>query len=327
MVEDCYPMNSQFLRDSGGSLVLHGGTGGITAMCSCGEFLEIYKEDVTFRIKTPESIDPDRTNPNAPVVASVSDRVGSSSLAVARILLQSRDIIEAAILPPEVNKQAVIQELHACKECLVACEKAARAVSTSVDKIIDDVETNGIKRDSGGRALNPFPQVLDLDDNATAFLVNAKRAIRAICRLPSIVLSVPDKDNNFDALANTLAEAVGPEAPVTRFVRDNAERVRHFIELRNWQEHPGKKRTIIENFGVAPNGSIKVPMWHVSGESRQRIREDMLASQDFLVQVGEAMLIHLVLHAADKRIPFTIVEVKSPSPALPIRYRLSVDVT
>ncbi len=82
-------------RDAAGSFELSEGTGGLTAMCSCDEFLEIYKEDVTFRIRTPESIDPKRTNPNAPFVAAVADTVGSSSPAVARVLLQGRDIVQA----------------------------------------------------------------------------------------------------------------------------------------------------------------------------------------------------------------------------------------
>jgi len=51
------PPKNRLPRDSGGSLGLHGGTGGIAATCSCGEFLEVYK-DTTFRIKSPESIDP-----------------------------------------------------------------------------------------------------------------------------------------------------------------------------------------------------------------------------------------------------------------------------
>ncbi len=65
MPEPREPVKSKLPRDSAGRLDLHGGTGGITEACSCGEFLEVYKEDMTFRIRTPESIDPSRTNPNA----------------------------------------------------------------------------------------------------------------------------------------------------------------------------------------------------------------------------------------------------------------------
>ncbi len=313
-------------RDSAGSLDLDGGTGGITAMCSCGEFLEVYKQDVTFRIKTPETIDPGRTNPHAPFVAAVADTVGSSSPAVARVLLQGRDIVEAVIFERQVDKAGVVQALHSCKEAIVACEKVALRVGVSVDAIIEEIRTGGVKRDRGG-ALNPFPQVIDLDSDTTAFLINAKRAIQLICRLPATILGVPPKDSNFDHLANTLEASVGKDAAVTHFVRKNAPAVRYLIELRNWQEHPNAKRTVVANFSVAPDGSLTPPTWHVTGEAPQPVRDEMFAGVDFLVDIAEAMLIHLVMHAADKRIPFIIVQVDPAhaDPALPMRYRLSID--
>jgi hypothetical protein len=64
MTEQDVPTKKHLPRDSAGSLELQGGTGG---------------QDVTFRVRTPESIDARRTNPNAPFVAAMSDSVGSSS--------------------------------------------------------------------------------------------------------------------------------------------------------------------------------------------------------------------------------------------------------
>jgi hypothetical protein len=298
-------------------------------MCSCGGFLEVYKEDTTFRVKTPDSIDPGRTNPNAPFVAAVSDTVGSSSPTVARVLLQGRDILEVAIFERQIDKADVMQTLHACKESLIVCEKTARRVGSAVDKIIEQIQTSGVERDSRSRALNPFPQVLELDSDATAFLINAKRAIQAICRLPSMFLPVPARDNNFDALSKTLATTVGTQAPVAEFVQANAGGVRYIIELRNYQEHPHEKRTIIDNFAVMPDGSILEPKWYISGDPPGPIRDEMAAAAEFLVQMAESMLIHLVMHTVDKRIPFVIEEVDATqlNPKMPIKYRLSVDVS
>jgi hypothetical protein len=323
------PLKSKLPRDLGGRLDLHGGTGGITAMCPCGEFLEVYKEDMTFRVKTPESIDPGRTNPNAPFVAGVSDTVGSASPAVARVLLQGRDILETAILKKPIDKADVVQVLHACKEALVVCEKVAARVASQVDTIIEDIQASGVKRDSRGRALNPFPQVSDLEAEATAFLIHAKRSIQAICRLPSMFVPVPRKDNNFDALGKTLATAIGAQAPVTEFVLANAPRVRYLILLRNCQEHPDAKRTVIDNLAVMPDGTISVPMWYVSDETPQPIREEMPAAVEFLVRMAEAMLIHLVMHTVDGRFPFIIQEFDAAqvNPKMPIKYRLSIDVS
>lgn len=43
---------------------LKGGTGGIIKMCPAVDYLEVYKVDKTFRIYTPESLDPKETDPN-----------------------------------------------------------------------------------------------------------------------------------------------------------------------------------------------------------------------------------------------------------------------
>jgi hypothetical protein len=169
-------------------------------MSSFGDFMEVYKEDMTFRVRTPESIDPDRTNPHAPFVAAVSDSVGSASPVVARVLLQGRAIVETAILDQKVDKAAIAQVLHTCKEALVVCEKIGVRISSRIHDIVEEIRTSGIKRDSRGAALNPFPQVPELELDATAFLIHAKRAIHSICRLPPLFLPVPDKDSNFDAL-------------------------------------------------------------------------------------------------------------------------------
>lgn len=298
-------------------------------MCSCGEFLEVYKEDTTFRIKTPESIDPDRTNPNAPFVAAVSDSVGSSSRAVARVLLQGRDILETAILQQKVDKPSIVQVLHACKESLVVCEKVAERVASQVDRITKEIQTAGIKRDGRGGALNPFPQVPDLESEATSFLIHAKRAIQQICRMAPIVLPVPAKDTNFDALGKTLVATIGEQAPVTEFVQANASGVRYLIDLRNYQEHPHAKRTVIDNFAVVPNGSISEPMWHVSDETPRPIGKEMVVAAEFLVEMAEEMLIHLVMHTVDSRFPFIIEEFDAAhvNPKMPIKYRLSIDAS
>lgn len=320
---------SRLPRDSAGSLEFQAGTGCITAMCACDAFLEVFKEDVTFRVRTPESIDPDRTNPNAPFVAAVTDSVGSTSPAVARVLLQGRDILEVAIFGRGLDKPSVVHALHDAKEALVVCEKVAKRVATQVDAIIQEIDTSGIPRDSHGHAFNPVPQVSDLDSEATSFLIHAKRAIQSICRLPSLFLQVPPKDSNFDALAKRLSKSIGADAHVTRFVVAKASGIRYLIDLRNNQEHPGAKRTVIQNFAVLPDGAISVPTWNVSGETPQPIREDMQAAAEFLVQVAEALLVHLVMHTVDRRVPYIIqkLDATQVNPKMPIEYRISIDIS
>lgn len=301
-------------------------------MCSCGSFLEIYKQDKTFRVQTPESIDPDETNPNAPWVASPVADVGSSNLTVTRVLLQAREMLDAAMFDEELDKEAVVLHLHSCKETLLACERLAARLAGRIDEIIKKIAEQGISRDNHGRGLNPFPQVQDLDLDCGAFLIQANRAIKLICELPALFIQLGKTDSNFDHLSRRLSDVLGEASPVSSFVRDNADGVRYLIELRNFHEHPKKIKTVVENFRVLPGGQIQVPVWYLEGQGTadpHPIKEEAAATVDFIRDIAEIMFIHLLMHRISKKFPFYIQEVPGDeiTSTLPIRYRLSIDVT
>ena len=164
-------------RHAAGSFELKEGTGPITAMQSCGEFLEIYKVDKTFRVKSPESIDPEGTNPNALWMTAPVDNVGSENPIVARVLLQSSDILNAGVFEKGLNKKETIILLHGCKEALIACEKISLRITKSVESICDSIQKRGIEKDNHGRGLNPFPQVNELETDCGTFLMRWGRSL------------------------------------------------------------------------------------------------------------------------------------------------------
>lgn len=305
-------------------------------MCPCGDFLEIYKIDKTFRVKTPETIDPNETNPNAPwVISSVSD-AGSSNPIVARVLLQGYEILKVAIFDGEINKSDVIKQLHGCKEAILACERMARTVGGHIDRIISDITEQGITRDNHGQGLNPFPQVPDLDTDCGTFLIQVKRTIKLICELAPLFINLKKPDSNFDSLlkslSKNLAAKVGEHTPLVKFITESAPTVRYLINLRNFHEHPGVTRTIINNFQVLPSGQIACPTWQLSGiedTEPHAIKEEMFEAIDFLIQIAEAMLIHLVLHRISQQFPFIVQEIpdEEVDSKRPIRFQLSIDMS
>lgn len=322
-------MKKRLPRHSAGSVELKEGTGPIIAMCPCGEFLEIYKVDKTFRLRTPETIDPDETNPNAPFVAYPVDDVGSANPIVARVLLQGHEILKSALFDGDVEKDAVTKKLHECKESLIACEKAANRVGSHIDRIIREVGEQGISKDKGGRALNPFPQVPDLETDCGAFLIQVNRTIKLICEMPQFFISLNRVDSNLDSLGKRLAKAIGEEEPLTEFVKEKTNGVRYLVDLRNFHEHPRERRTVIDNFRLMPDSRIRVPSWHLSDQEPRPIKEEMFAAIEFLIQIAEAMLIHLVMHRVSKKFPFIVEEIsdKNVNVNNPIKYRLSIDVS
>lgn len=70
-------------------------------------------------------------------------------------------------------------------------------------------------------------------------------------------------------------------------------------------------------------------MWHVSDETPRPIGKEMVAAAEFLVEMAEAMLVHLVMHTVDKRFPFTIevIDTAQVNLKIPMKYRLSIDAS
>jgi hypothetical protein len=317
-------------RHAAGSMELKEGTGPITAICPCGKFLEIYKGDKTFRILTPEGVDPDETNPNAPWVAAPVDDVGSRNPIVSRVLLQSHEFLKSALFKKPVDTESVTLQLHNCKESLIACDKVATRVAAIVENIIEKVKAEGISADNRGRGLNPFPYVPDLETECATFLIHANRAIKDICELPMAFIDLDHPDSNFDFLAKRLTAVLGADASLSKFVSSNADGIRYLVDLRNFHEHPKSgARTVIENFRLMPDMKINVPMWHVSGNQPRPIKDEMRAAVDFLVEMSEVMLIHLVMATVVDSIPFIVEKFAEAeiNPDNPMRYRLSIDAS
>lgn len=315
-------------RDEAGSIELREGTGPIVSMCPCDGFLEIYKQDTTFRFQTPEDIDPERTNPNAPFAAAVTDSVGSANPIIARVLLQGREIVQTALFVDPVDKQAVILTLHQIKEALVACYKASIAVESGVENVIKQLGANGLQSAGRGRVLPSVPQVADLENHTTQFLISAKRTIKSICDLVPLFVQLDRSDSNFDHLGNRLARILGEVDPLTIFVREYANVSRYLIELRNSQEHPRpEKTTRIENFRIQADGSLREPVWYVTGESPRSIHLEMPAAVDRLIEMAEWALIHLVDYRLDSKWPWVLEHVPDAQidSSCPIRYRLTMD--
>ena len=320
--------NPMLPRHSAGSFELKGGTGPLTAMQSCGEFLEIYKVDKTFRVQSPESIDPEETNPNALWVTAPFDDVGSGNPIIARVLLQNSEILNAALFENKPDKEEVILILHTCKEALIACEKISIRINKQVESICSSIQEEGIKRDNHGRGLNPFPQIANLDTDCGTFLIQANRAIKAICEIPTKFFSLTRVDSNFDYLIKRLESENNQINELIPFLKETTAGIRYLIDLRNFHEHPTKqKKTTIKNFTLTPDSKIQLPQWFVTGNDPSPIHQEMTATIKFLMEVAEATFLHTVMASVSKKLPYILVREQEDkiNTSNPILFRLSFD--
>ena len=318
-------------RDQAGEIKLVEGTGPITKMLPMGEFLEVYKRDVTFRLRTPDSMDPERTNDNLPWVTSPVAWVGSSHPAIARVLIQSDELINHATLVAGTQKQDVMLHLHACKEALLACDAIAIRLSGKVGGIVEIIQSAGLSIDSSGHGLNPFPQVDDLDIDCVAFLVQANRAVKLISQIPSFFLALSKLHSNFDHLGKALRAEIG-ESPVCFFVEQQSEFMARIAALRNFQEHPAAaKKTVVRNFRLVPDGSVSVPTWLIVGiddEPGGAIHLDMEVISRSLVEIAEILVVHLVMQTLTSSFPYVLEQIPDDqaNADLPIRFRLGLNL-
>jgi hypothetical protein len=318
-------MDKSAPRFQAGSMSLPEGAGNITGMFSTSDFLEIYTETETYRVKSPETIDPEVTNPNAPWVSSKSSDFGSSSIIVARVLLQGSDMVGS--LTTE-DKDRVLRQLHTCKEALLACEKVRLRVTEGAESIVNNISKNGVNLERG-RHVKDFPQVPNLEDDASSFLINIKRAIVCICYLASSLLPLPKKDNNLEHLKKSLKKLNDNRYDALIKTTDGfILGTKHLIELRNFQEHPGDKITYIENFTVTPKNEVGYPVWYVKGNDPESIVASMKSAIEFVVTLSESMLVHYLLASTKSKFPQYVEEIpeKDIDPKKPIRYRLSIDI-
>ena len=155
-------------RDAGGAFELPEGTGSITRIYTYGSFLEMHKIDKTYRVESPNKIDPERKNPNAAWVNTPVSNIDSQNPIISRLLLQSDQMLDAAWFEHEIDKNEVKRILYACKEDLLVCDQIAKKIALEVDKIISKVQSKSIIG-NGDRAINPFPHVPDLVNNCDTF--------------------------------------------------------------------------------------------------------------------------------------------------------------
>jgi len=103
---------------------------------------------------------------------------------------------------------------------------------------------------------------------------------------------------------------------------------KHLIELRNFQEHPGDKITIVENFTITPKNKVGYPVWYVKGNNPESIIASIKSAIEFVVSLSETMLIHYLLASTKSRFPYFIEEIPEKDIDLKktIRYRLTVDI-
>jgi hypothetical protein len=147
----------QLPRDSAGSFKLPTTRPGhITMMCSTPDHLEIYTPDETFKVQTPEGIDPTRTNPNAMWVNAKTHDVGSSSPFVARSFIMASEMLRHPNPIAEAEREPLLMRMHRIKELLLQCQAANETYQRALAMEVAALDASGYKLTAGGARSKNF---------------------------------------------------------------------------------------------------------------------------------------------------------------------------
>ena len=302
---------------------LEGGTGGITRMCSAVDFLEIYKVDKTFRLYTPESLDPEETDPNMQSMSKPSADVGSANKIVARVFIQASEAITNAPIADEISKDDILRCMHRCKEILLVCEDKQVHICKETEEICDKCNKGNLETE--GYHIKNFPQVGRLEEYCGAFLGNAKLTIQTAAELVNTFYHTTFDGPRFDKVLTWSQSALKQYPPFNQFLADVQPGLKHIVDLRNAQEHPkANKKLIIDNFTLRPENNITVPIWHITGEEPEAIHSSTSAIVDFLVHTVESLFLHCLMDNIRSSFPFGVRTIPNTErdPACPIKYRV-----
>ncbi len=269
-------------RDCAGSFSFPSEAGAIKHMVGLDGFMEIYTVHSTYRVKTPDHLDPARTIPGMPWSQSAHAMVGAANPIVARIVIQSVEALGNWPLR-NGNVETIKRHLHACKEEAVICEVAYNKLKPAFDTAVARIKDRKLTIQ---RNMVECPSLANLRDEAATFLTSAKRALQALGEVFN-QFYVPDGSKPLVSNANfsfAIARLEGSR-PGNQGFLDYLRKVesvtKRFVDLRNGLEHQNEKDfTVIENFQLTPKG-IAPPSWR---RGNLAVEGPVLAEMHFFIQ-------------------------------------------
>lgn len=273
-------------------------------------------------LRVPKEVDPEGTNPNAPAVLEPLP-IGSEDPLVSRLLMQPAELLRDGQC--EVHVEHVSQLCYELVRDLLECRSALDALQERLAFAQQRHEEVANAAQQGQHVL-VAPQIETLRGIATQFLVHARRAINTLCTLTADLANVK-KHNNFEKMHESLSDSNLANEPFAATCQLAILTGKHIMGLRNAQEHPDGDNLRIENCRIGPHGELRPPTWRVDGAkpiAAQDISTDMRNSFSFLVRTAEVLLVHLIMHRRNKKLPQRLEDIPADQrdAANPVRFRL-----
>lgn len=227
---------------------------------------------------------------------------GSSHPVVARLLLQTHDLLQWANLPKD-DKDAVYTIYDRLNKRLLKCHEAFdRLVSARHITIREsEFQVDGSSKYE--------PHVIGLEEEVETILYESKNYLRDLLGILNIFFDYEcdeasyfynAKGNGVSPLVKWASERFGDEDPFTRMLANEHEWIEALIRNRNAVEHPGgHSGTLhIQNFTILKDGRYLAPTWNRDDEEPKDLYQDIGVILDNLLSLAEEFLVSCNVHKA-----------------------------
>ena len=249
---------------------------------------------------------------------------GTATPCVARTVPQTQELAKAFLLD-EKTRQALMGLSYDVMRHLIGCLDIGERIRAEVKEGRRRIDAGEVNIQAGGQVAE-LPSLGAPHKDVEMFLYNAKLALRDTGGLLEFLLG-QKFDHKFHQARAWAAKELGPDAPLTKLLNDDADWIEQVLDLRNAVEHPRTAgRLHVRDFHLATEDGRKVvapPVWWVDDGEPASIAEAMEAIEHNLLTFYEELLC-LLLEIPPHPLAPVICEIpeEDRDPAMPMRYRV-----
>ena len=255
-------------------------------------------------------------------ITKVSD-FGSATPAVARLGPGVHDLVKFSRLSEE-DRNRVCACAWDVMQLLVPAQRLAQEVVAELEEVEAGLRRDGIVFQNSGRVVE-VPSAMKLY-KAADFIVRSKKVLARAMEVIEVFWGEKCTGAHYHKVLAWARTALGPDVRLTRMLDDDQKWIKHIIDLRNEEEHPKSNGPFIRNYdvNVHDNGRVELvrPRFFDGtdvGSALTVFSEDLLTFVEELIALG-VMHTFFMPNLAIAEIPLA-----SRDPALPIRFRVTLN--
>ncbi len=322
-------------RDAAGSLQLELQAGdSIQHTWGTSDGLIAISKRRTFRIRTPDCIDPDRKYADAPWQQSILFECGTESPLVARSVVQVQTFLEQMFAQGDRRRHAVFDTSLSVTKSLLSLERIVIRLRQEV-RDREELVSGAIEQYTTGQAPRPIKPILTLEDDFKAFALEVRQCLNHTSGLFGPLMGEAIEPGRFDVAREKLTQRIGADAILVKMLEGDARWIEAWIVVANTLKHPNKgERVVVNDMRLLPSRQIQLPTWQLFHPKLDLTEpQDLLGAAEIVISnllgLFENLFVELVqqaLPSLPKGFQWAIEDIPEQhrNCSSPARYALSV---